>query len=82
MITSVEVASSEAMLALTLSTLFVKCLMKRLRRSVLGQIVDNILGGCLFDSILTIWCSYLFYFFTLPYKLHLMSSFIPCIRVW
>ena len=35
-VTSVEVTCSEAMLALSFSTLLVKCLMKRLRRSALG----------------------------------------------
>ena len=35
-VTSVEVACSEAMLALSLSTLLVKCLMKILGRSALG----------------------------------------------
>ena len=35
-VTSVEVTSSEAMLALTFSALLVKCLMKRLGRSALG----------------------------------------------
>ena len=35
-VTSVEVICSEAMLALSLSTLFVKCLMKILGRSALG----------------------------------------------
>ena len=35
-VTSVEVACSEAMLALSFSTLLVMCLMKRLGRSALG----------------------------------------------
>ena len=35
-VTSVEVTCSEAMLALSFSTLFVKCLMKRQRKSALG----------------------------------------------
>ena len=35
-VTSVEVTCSEAMLALSFSTLFVKCLMKILGRSALG----------------------------------------------
>ena len=35
-VTSVEVTCSEAMLALSLSTLLVKCFMKRLGRSALG----------------------------------------------
>ena len=35
-VTSVEVTCSEAMLALSFSTLLVKCLMKILRRSALG----------------------------------------------
>ena len=34
--TSDEITGSEAMLALSFSTLFVKCLMKRLGRSALG----------------------------------------------
>ena len=52
--TSVEITCSEAILALSFSTLLVKCLMKR---SAPGQMVGNILGGCLFESVLTIWCS-------------------------
>ena len=35
----------------------VKCLMKILGRSALGQMVGNIIGGCLFESVLTIWWS-------------------------
>ena len=54
---SIEATCSEAMLAIRFSTLLVKCLMKRLGMSALGQMVDNILGGCLFESVLTIWCS-------------------------
>ena len=46
-VTRVEVTGSEAMLALSLSTLLVKCLMKRLVRTALGQMVGNIIGGCL-----------------------------------
>ena len=42
--TSVEVTCSEAMLALSFSTLLVKCLMKILGRSAQGQMVGNILG--------------------------------------
>ena len=56
-VTSVEVACNEAMSDLCFSTLLVMCLMKRLGRSALGQMVGNILGGCLFESVLTIWCS-------------------------
>ena len=56
-VTSVEVTCSEAMLALSLSTSLVRCLMKILGRSALGQMLGNILGGCLFESVLTIWCS-------------------------
>ena len=55
-VTSVEETCSEAMLALSFSML-VKCLMKILGRSALGLMVGNILGGCLFESVLTIWCS-------------------------
>ena len=55
--TSVEVTCSEAMLALSYCTLLVRCLMKILGRSALGYIVGNILGGCLFESVLSIWCS-------------------------
>ena len=33
--------------------------MKILGRSALGYMAGNILGGCLFESVLTIWCSYL-----------------------
>ena len=58
-VTSVEVTCSEAMLALSFSTLLVKCLMKILGRSALGQMVGNILGGCLFECI-----NYLVQFFT------------------
>ena len=42
------------MLALSFSTLPVMCFMKRLGRSALGLMVGNILGGCLFESVLTI----------------------------
>ena len=56
-VTSVEVTCAEAMLALSFSTLLVKCVMKRLGRSELGKMAVNILGGCLFESVLTIWCS-------------------------
>ena len=56
-VTSVEVICSDAMLALSFSTLLVKCLMKILGRSALGYMVGNILGGCLFESVLTIWYS-------------------------
>ena len=56
-VTSVEETCSEAMLALSFSTLLVMCLMKILGRSALGLMVDNILGGCLFESMLSIWCS-------------------------
>ena len=57
-VTSVEVTCSEAMLALSFHSFLVKCLMKILGRSALGQMVGNILGGCLFKSVLTIWCSF------------------------
>ena len=56
-VTSVEVTCSEALFALSLSTLLVKCLMKILGRSALGSMVGNIIGGYLFESALTIWCS-------------------------
>ena len=56
-VTSVEATCSEAMLALSFCTLLVWCLMKILGRSALGLLVGNILGGCLFESVLTIWCS-------------------------
>ena len=56
-VTSVEGTCSEAMLALSFSTMSVKCLMKRLGRSALGYMGGNILGGCLFESAVTIWCS-------------------------
>ena len=56
-VTSVEVACLGAMLAPSFSTLMVMCLMKILGRSALGQMVGNILGGCLFEMALTIWCS-------------------------
>ena len=53
-VTSVEVTCSEAMLALSFSTWLVECLIKILVRLALGQMVGNILGGCLFESVLTI----------------------------
>ena len=58
-VTSVEVemTGSGAMLVPNFSTLLVKCLIKRLGRSALGYMVGNILGGCLFESVLAIWCS-------------------------
>ena len=56
-VTSVEVRRSEAMLSLSFTTLLIKCLMKRLGRSALGKMVGNVLGGYLFKSVLTIWCS-------------------------
>ena len=56
-VASVELTCSEAMLALSFSTLLVKCLMEILGRSALGQMVGNILGGCLCESVLNIWCS-------------------------
>ena len=54
---SAEVTYSEAILSLSFSTLLAKCLMKILRRSALGYMVWNIIGGYLFESALTIWCS-------------------------
>ena len=45
------------MLALSFSNLLVKCLMKIQGRSALGLMIGSILGGCLFESALTIWCS-------------------------
>ena len=56
-VTSVEVTCSEEMIALCFFTLLVKCLIKVLGKSALGQMVGNKLGGCLFESVLTIWCS-------------------------
>ena len=53
----VEVTCSEAMLALSFSTLWIKCLMKRLEISTLRYMVGIILGRCLFESALIIWCS-------------------------
>ena len=55
-VTSVEVTCSESMLAHCFSTLFVKCLMIILGRSAQGQMFGNIIGGCIFESVLTIWC--------------------------
>ena len=55
-VTSVEVTCSQAMLALSFCTLLVKCFMKILGRSALGWMFGNILAGCLFESVLTIWC--------------------------
>ena len=48
---------SEAMLALSFSPFLVKCLLKRLEWSALGQMLGNILGGCLFENVLTIRCN-------------------------
>ena len=56
-ITCIEVTCSEAMLALRISTLLEKCLMNRFVRSALGKMFGNILGGCLFENAVTIWCS-------------------------
>ena len=56
-VTSAEATCSDAMLALSFSTLLVECLMKILVRSAVGQMVGNILGGCLLESVLTIWRS-------------------------
>ena len=53
-VTSVEVTCSEVMLYLSFSTLLVKRLMKILGRSALGQMVSNMLGGCLLR--VSIWC--------------------------
>ena len=39
------------------STLLVTYLMKILGRLELGSMVGNVFGGCLFESVLTIWCS-------------------------
>ena len=57
-VTSVDVTCSEAMLALSFSTLLVTCLIKILG-SELASMVGNILGGCLFECI-----NYLVQFFT------------------
>ena len=54
-VTSVEVTCSETLLALSLSTLLVKCLVKILGRSALGYMVGNILGGLLFESVFLDW---------------------------
>ena len=56
-VTSVEVTCSETMLAQGFSTLLVKCFIKRQGRSALDKIVRNIIGVCLFESVLTFWCS-------------------------
>ena len=56
-VTSVEITCSEAMLALSFATLLVGCYMKILGRSALGEMVGNVLGGCLFESALATWCS-------------------------
>ena len=56
-VSSVEVTCSEAMIALSVSTLLAMCLMEILGRSALGKMVGNILGGCKFESVLTMWCS-------------------------
>ena len=47
---------SDAMSALSFSTLLVKCLMNRLGRSTQGHAVGTILCGCLFESQLTTRC--------------------------
>ena len=58
-VASVDITCSESMLALNFSTLLVKCLMKCLGRSTVGQTAGKIFVGCLFERVLTIWCSYL-----------------------
>ena len=55
-VTNVEVTCSEAMLALSFSTLLVKF------DENTGKVSTRVngwqfLGGCLFESVLTIWCS-------------------------
>ena len=56
-VTNEEKTCSEAMIALSFHTLVVMCLMKILARSALGSMIGNIIGGCLFESLLTVWCS-------------------------
>ena len=56
-VTNVEATCSEEMSALGFFTLLVMCLMEILGRSALGLMVGNILGGCVFESELAIWCS-------------------------
>ena len=46
-----EVTGVEGMLALGSYPLLVRCLMKRLGRSALGQMDGNILRRCLFESV-------------------------------
>ena len=43
--------------SLCLSALLVECLIKILGRSTLGHMFGNILGGCLYESVLSTWCS-------------------------
>ena len=56
----VEVTGTNAMLALSFSTLLVESLMKILGRSALWQMVGNILGVCLWMSKLTFSCVHMF----------------------
>ena len=54
--TSNEITCSEAMLAVNFSTSLVRCMKKSQGRSALRKMDGNILGECLFESVLTIWC--------------------------
>ena len=58
-VSRIEETCSEAKIALSFSTLLAKCLMKILGRSGWVKWLEMFFGGCLFESVLTIWCSYL-----------------------
>ena len=54
-VTSVVVTCSVAMLALSFCALLIKCLIKNTRK--VSTRVSGLQYGCLFESVLTIWCS-------------------------
>ena len=52
----IKITGYTAMFVLISTTLMLICLVIRLGSSALWEIVDGILGGCLFESVSTIWC--------------------------
>ena len=53
----IDMAGSEATFPLNFSTLLLNFLIKRLGISAIGLMVGKMLGGYLFESVSTIWCS-------------------------
>ena len=56
-VTLTSVTGCKVMFALSFHTFLLKCVMKKQGRSAQWQIMGTILGRCLFESVLTIWCS-------------------------